>query len=277
MDDDNEHRTAGVRVSRRAVTRGAALTPVALAAAGGVIGGGAAPAAAAERATTFVVAHGAWSSGWAWKKMNPLLAARGHRLYTPSYTGLGERAHLARPEIDLDTHITDVVNVLVYEDLRDVVLVGHSYGGMVATGVADRARERLARLVYLDAFVPEDGQSLADLTGGAERLRASAVDGWRVPPNPVPADTPEEDLEWIAARRMDHPLGSLVQPLMLTRGPLTLPRDYILCTKGDTFARYAARAREQGWPVHEIASTHSPHITMPAELTELLVEIATGA
>src|SRR5690606_33949809 len=95
-------------------------------------------------------------------------------------------------------------------------------------------------------------------------------------PNPVPADTPEEDLEWIAARRMHHPLGSLVQPLELTRGPLTLPRDYILCTKADTFARYAVRAREQGWPVHELASTHNPHITMPAELAELLVKIATS-
>src|SRR5690606_1530241 len=246
----------------------------ALAAAGAVIGGGA--AAAAETAKTFVVAHGAWSSGWAWKKMHPLLTACGHRLYTPSYTGLGERAHLARPEIDLDTHVTDVVNVLEYEDLRDVVLVGHSYGGMVATGVADRARERLARLVYLDAFLPEDGQSLADLTGGAERLRATAVDGWRVPPNPVPDDTPAEDREWIAARPLHHPLGTLVQPLRLTRGPLTLPRDYILCTKADTFARYAARARGQGWPVHEIASTHNPHITMPTELAELLVTIATS-
>ena len=271
MTDNDENRADGLRVSRRAVTRGAALTPVALAAAGS-IGGGA--AGAAEGGRTFVVAHGAWSSGWSWKKMHPLLAGRGHRLYTPSYTGLGERAHLARPEIDLDTHITDVVNVLVYEDLRDVVLIGHSYGGMVATGVADRARERLARLVYLDAFVPDDGQSLADLTGGAERLRESAVDGWLVPPNPVPDDTPEEDLEWIAARRMRHPLGTFVQPLTLTRGPLTLARDYILCTKSETFAPYAARARKQGWPVHEIDSSHNPHITIPRELADLLVKIA---
>lgn len=274
MDENGEDRSAGARFSRRAVTRGAALAPVALAAAGAVIGGG--TAAAADGGKTFVVAHGAWSSGWAWKKMHPLLTASGHRLYTPSYTGLGERAHLARPEIDLDTHITDVVNVLEYEDLRDVVLVGHSYGGMVATGVADRARERLARLVYLDAFVPEDGQSLADLAGGAERIRASAVDGWRVPPNPIPDDTPEEDREWIAARRMHHPLATLVQPLTLTRGPLTLRRDYILCTKSTTFAPYAARAREQGWSVHEIESSHNPHITMPRELADLLVSIATG-
>src|ERR1700681_1368011 len=87
---------------------------------------------------TFLVCHGAWSAGWTWKKMHPLMAAAGHRLVTPTYTGLGERAHLANPSIDLETHIRDILNVVKYEDLRDIVLVGHSYGGMVATGVADR-------------------------------------------------------------------------------------------------------------------------------------------
>ena len=131
---------------------------------------------------TFVVSHGAWSAGWAWKKMHPLMAARGHRLFTPTHTGLGERVHLARPDIDLDTHIADVMGVLEMEDLRDVVLIGHSYGGMVATGVADRARERVARLVYLDAFVPRDGQSLFDLQPAApasvrQTVLASAAGG----------------------------------------------------------------------------------------------------
>ena len=112
---------------------------------------------------TFVVAHGAWSAGWAWKKMRPRLRERGHELWTPTYTGLGERAHLATPDITLDTHIQDVCGLLVMEDLRDVILVGHSYGGMVATGVADRETARIARLVYLDAFVPRDGQSVLDL------------------------------------------------------------------------------------------------------------------
>ena len=93
-------------------------------------------------AKTFLVCHGAWSAGWAWKKMHPLMQAAGHRLVTPSYTGLGERAHLANPSIDLETHIADILNVINYEDLRDIVLLGHSYGGMVATGVADRARDR---------------------------------------------------------------------------------------------------------------------------------------
>jgi pimeloyl-ACP methyl ester carboxylesterase len=112
---------------------------------------------------TFLVCHGAWSAGWAWKKLHPLMAACGHRLVAPTYTGLGERVHLANPSIDLETHVQDILNVIRYEDLRDIVLVGHSYGGMVATGVADRARDRISQLIYVDAFVPDDGQSLLDL------------------------------------------------------------------------------------------------------------------
>jgi pimeloyl-ACP methyl ester carboxylesterase len=258
-------------VSRRDVMRGGATLAGVLASSG--IG----TVVAAATGTTFVVAHGAWSSGWAWKKMHPLLAANGHRLVTPSYTGLGERTHLANAAIDLDTHVMDVVNVLEYEDLRDAVLIGHSYGGMVATGVADRARERLRRLIYVDAFVPDDGQSLADLTGGEADLRARAVDGWRVPPNPLPDDTPAEDLDWIMARRGHHPIGSFVKPLKLTRGPLTLPRDYVLCTKSENFRSYATRARAAGWPVHELDSSHNPHITVPEELAALLERIVTGA
>src|SRR4051812_34912661 len=140
-------------------------------------------------AKTFLVCHGAWSAGWAWKKMHPLMRAAGHRLVTPTYTGLGERVHLANPSIDLETHIEDMLNVITYEDLRDIVLVGHSYGGMVATGVADRARDRVAQLIYLDAFVPEDGQSLFDLNRMAAVKLADTGDGWRVPPNPTPSDT----------------------------------------------------------------------------------------
>src|SRR5215475_1424081 len=112
---------------------------------------------------TIVLAHGAWSATWAWKKMRPLLRAAGHEFFSPTYTGLGERAHLATPDIDLSTHIQDVVAVFEFEDLKDVTLLGHSYGGMVATGVADRVPSRVVRLVYIDAFAPRDGESLFDL------------------------------------------------------------------------------------------------------------------
>ncbi len=136
-----------------------------------------------------VLAHGAWSSGWAWKKVRPHMAAAGHQFFTPSYTGLGERAHLADPSNDLETHIEDVLGVITYEDLRDVVLVGHSYGGMVATGVADRARGRVAQLIYLDAFVPGNGEALVDLTPGTSAQGACNYAGQNVPGNPDPSKT----------------------------------------------------------------------------------------
>ena len=147
--------------------------------------------------STFLVVHGAWTGGWSWKKMRPLMRARGHEVFTPTLTGVGDRAHLARPEIDLSVHVEDILGVLAIEDLRDVILVGHSYGGMVATGVADRARDRVAHLIYLDAFVPKDGQSLSDLVPEAQRQRmrdsVKAGDGWRVAPNPTSGDTSPED------------------------------------------------------------------------------------
>src|SRR5438067_13906120 len=155
---------------------------------------------------TFLVCHGAWSAGWAWKKMHPLMAAAGHRLFTPSYTGLGERAHLANPSIDLESHIQDMLNVIQYEDLRDVVQIGHSYGGMVATGVADRVRDKVTQLIYIDAFVPQDGQSLLDFLADSEQRRmregAKSGDGWRVPPNPTPPDTSPGDVAWLNERRV---------------------------------------------------------------------------
>ena len=120
---------------------------------------------------TYVLVHGAWHGGWCWQRVTPLLRAAGHEVLTPTLTGLGERSHLANSAIDLNTHIQDVVNVLEYEDLRKVILVGHSYGGMVITGVSERVPERLTHLVYLDAFVPRDGQSLLGFVG--EPLRTA--------------------------------------------------------------------------------------------------------
>jgi pimeloyl-ACP methyl ester carboxylesterase len=232
---------------------------------------------------TFLIAPGAWSAAWAWKKMRPLLQARGHALYTPTYTGLGERAHLASREVGLQTHIADVLGTLEFEDLRDVVLVGHSYGGMVATGVADRARARLRRLVYLDAFVPRDGQSLLDLLPAdvRERMREAARtagDGWRVPPNPVPPDTSETDLAWLMPRRVMHPLRAFEEPIRLTGPEGAAPRAYIYCTRiapGDVFGPFAERARrEAGWQYLELEASHSPNVTAPEALAALLEKLA---
>ena len=225
----------------------------------------------------FVVAHGAWSAGWAWKKMRPLMRAAGHEFWTPTYTGIGERVHLANPDIDLDTHIRDVIGVLEFEDLRDVVLIGHSYGGMVATGVADRARERIAKLIYLDAFVPEDGKSLLDYVGEhGKKIRQAAGDGWRVPANPMPPDTAPADLEWAAPKRVPQPVKTIATPIRLA-GNNPPPRSYIYCQRaapGDPFRQFAALAQREGWPYFELDASHNPHITMPDELASLLNRIA---
>src|SRR5919202_1722005 len=119
--------------------------------------------------TTFVLVHGAWHGGWCCRRLIPLLRDAGHEVYAPTLTGLGERSHLLSPAIDLETHVRDVTGVLEYEELTGVVLVGHSYGGMVITGVAEDAAPRLAHLVYLDAFLPRDGECLMDLFSSRAR------------------------------------------------------------------------------------------------------------
>jgi pimeloyl-ACP methyl ester carboxylesterase len=232
---------------------------------------------------TIVLAHGAWSAAWAWKKMRPLIAAAGHDFFAPSYTGLGERAHLASPDNDLDTHIEDVLGVLKFEDLRDVVLIGHSYGGMVATGVADRAPERIARLIYLDAFVPEDGQALADFWPEPERRRRmeamKAGDGWRVAPNPVPPDTSTEDAAWVTKFRLPQSVKCFEQPIRLHTKP-TLRRTYIQCMRyadRGPFGQFAARAKAEHWPTYELDASHSPNVTAPDALMDVLQRIVLGA
>lgn len=232
---------------------------------------------------TFVVAHGAWSSSWAWKKMRPLMREAGHDLSVPAYTGLGERAHAASPAVSLDTHIADVIGVIEMEDLRDIVLVGHSYGGMVATGVAAAARDRLRHLVYLDAFVPLPGQCLLDLQKPEHRARiveaaSSHGQGWRVPPQAPPPDTSPEDLDWMTPRRMPQPLLTFTTPLSGEHAPYAGPRTYIFCTRvgpADSFSQFAERARsEPGWRYLELDASHNPHITVPGRLMAVLADIA---
>lgn len=235
---------------------------------------------------TFVVAHGAWSAGFVWKKMHPLLRALGHDLHAPSCTGLGDRLHLARPDVDLETHVEDIVSYLFHEDLRDVCLIGHSYGGMVCTGVADRAAQRLSRLIYLDAFIPEGGQSMLDLALPEQRARwlksaETEGGGWRVSPNPMPPDTTPEDVAWIMPRRHDQPLKSITGPLVLRNGEPRLPKSYIYCTRtgpGDMFGPFARRAKaDPAWRYFEMDASHSPHVTAPEALASILNAIVEAA
>jgi len=229
----------------------------------------------------FVVAHGAWSAGWAWKKMHPLLRERGHRLVTPTYTGLGERSHLASPAIDLDTHITDIANVLEWDDLADVHLVGHSYGGMVATGVADRRRPRIAKLIYIDAFAPRDGDSVFDLlpeATRAQRASGAAATGF-IPPGAMPPDTSPEDVAWCTPRRVPHPVKTFEQKIAL-KEDFTGKRYYISCPKyspDDRFRRFYERAQRENWAgTYQLDSSHNPHITVPLVLADILNKIASS-
>lgn len=212
--------------------------------------------------------------------MHPLMAQAGHRLVAPTYTGLGEREHLASPGVDLDTHIQDILNVIRFEDLNDIVLIGHSYGGMVATGVADRARERVTQLIYLDAFVPRDGQSLFDLNeGGREPMRkaAAAGDGYRIPPNPPPPDTLQADLDWLDERRVNMPIKCCETKLKLAHGEPSMPRSYIYCKRippSDVFGQFAKRAKsEDGWRYFELDASHAPNVTAPEALKGVLEKI----
>ena len=230
---------------------------------------------------TVALAHGAWSAAWAWKKMRPLFRKAGHEFFSPTYTGLGERAHLARPEVDLSTHVQDVLAVLEIEGLKEVTLLGHSYGGMVATGVADKAADRIARVVYIDAFAPKDGQSLFDLLGpkGEAHMRAGAAkdgDGWKLPLNPMPPDTSPEDAAWAVPKRRPQPIKTFEEKIKLSSGKFP-PRHYIYAKKngpGDVFRQFAERAKnEPGWTHHEIDASHNPHITCPDVLMALLSNI----
>ena len=180
----------------------------------------------------------------------------------------------------LKLHIRDVLGVLQFEDLREVTLIGHSYGGMVATGIAGRAPDRIAQLIYLDAFVPTHGQALIDLLPTDERQRLlesmKTGDGWRVTPNPIPPDTSSEDAEWITKFRMSQSAKCFEQPLHLPT-QISLPRAYIHCTRyadKKPFAQFASLAnREAGWESFDLDASHSPNVTAPAALTDLLWRI----
>ena len=235
---------------------------------------------------TFVIVHGAWSGAHAWRWVRPLLRAAGHDVYTPCLTGLGERAHLAGPSTDLDTHIRDVEAVLHYEDLRDVTLVGHSYGGMVITGLADRGSDRLAQLVYLDADVPLDGQSELDMLWDDERdpwLESARTrgDGWKIPP-PFPDPLPEglsPDVVWVVSRMVPQPLATFTQPVHLEGSSSALPpRTYLLCTEGkadEPERPYVARvAADPDWRLVELKADHSAHVTAPRDLAAALIDLA---
>ena len=198
-------------------------------------------------------------------------------MFTPSLTGLGDRRHLARPDIDLETHIADVVSLLEMEDLSDVILVGHSYGGMVVTGAADRVPARIARLVYLDAFVPEDGKCLLDyvVPERAARMRAEGEKAGSVAPPPLSlwGVTEQKHIDFIKPREARHPFGTMVQKIKLEGNTDHLAKTFIYCSSPATgsFDQFAAKYRDApSWKFYELATGHDAMILMPERTAELL-------
>ena len=234
---------------------------------------------------TFVLVHGAWHGGWKWRFVAPILRRAGHEVYAPSLTGLGDRAHLATPRIDLEVHVQDVVALLETEDLRGVVLVGHSYGGMVVTGVAVRAPERIRRVVYLDAFVPENGKCLLDYVAAAVPERAAGFrnegekSGFVAPP-PLAlwGIVKPEHVAFARQRETRHPYGCFTQPLRLVNSSAAaLPKTFIQCTSPATgsFDQFAAKYRaDPKWRFHELKTGHDCMMLVPEETAAVLLKSA---
>jgi pimeloyl-ACP methyl ester carboxylesterase len=235
---------------------------------------------------TFVLVHGGGHGGWCYQRVSPLLRRAGHEVYAPTLTGLGERSHLVGPHVDLNLHIQDVVSVLHYEDLREVVLVGHSYGGMVITGIADRAANRVAKLVYLDAANPKNGESLVDVAGpiiemtrpsgqmvnGVELVLLSSPDA-----GTLYGVTDPDDLAWMASRLTGHPWKCFEQKLELldVAGFSKIPQYHIVCTSTlatrDPDLIEESRAAGRLW---DIDTGHDLMITEPQKVADVLLAVA---
>lgn len=226
----------------------------------------------ANRKFTYVIVHGAWGGGWAFQEVERLLRADGHTVYRPTLTGQGERSHLASlltTNIDLNLHITDVENVIRWERLTNVVLVGHSYGGAVITGVADRVPERIRHVIYLDAILPEDGESASGNRGRAGMERAMTnhfiIPAWIKGNEPLPHDVP-------------HPAMTFQQPISLTNQAVArkLPTTFIMTVdagrepKSDSFFRFYERAQARGWTTQIMEGDHNVQWSKPRELVERL-------
>jgi pimeloyl-ACP methyl ester carboxylesterase len=244
-----------------------------------IVGGGGARAQAQTSARTLVLVHGAWHGGWCWRRVSDLLEKRGHKVFVPTMTGLGERSHLMDAKINLSTHITDIVNVIKWEGLNDIVLVGHSYGGAVVSGVAEQVRDAIASIVFLDAFVPENGESLKDLTARRAAIEELERKG-ETSMKPVPAaafQVNEKDRAWVDGKCTPHPLATLTEKITLTGARDRIAKKAYIRATGYANAPFDAaqqKAKANGWRVYDLPCGHDVMVDMPDRLTEILLEVA---
>jgi pimeloyl-ACP methyl ester carboxylesterase len=235
--------------------------------------------------STYVLVHGAWHGGWCWKRVRKALQKLGHEVFTPTLTGLADRVHLLSPQVDLETHITDVVNLIRWEELSDVVLCGHSYGGAVISGVADRIPDRIGALVYLDAFVLANGQSVHDVL--PVPMRDDQIDqsqrqgeGWKVAPISAEAfHVNAADLAWVNTQCTMQPLATFQQTLQLTGEIARIQNVTFILAAGwspSPFSVFSEQAKARGWKTVGIPCGHDVMLDMPEELTRELVAASPG-
>lgn len=230
---------------------------------------------------TYVLVAGGWHGGWCWRRVVDLLTAHGHKVFAPTLTGIGERSHLLDEKVNLATHIADVVNVIKWEDLTDIVLVGHSYAGFVIAGVAEQVQGAIGSIVFLDSFVPENGTSLAELASQPVRdaisaaaqkgeivLQAFPASGFRVN---------ENDRSWVDAMCTPHPLATLRDKVSVTGALERIAKKTYVRAKGYpniAFDGYYAKLKSaEGWRVYDLPCGHDPMIDLPDRLTEILLEV----
>lgn len=234
----------------------------------------------AATSKTFVLVHGAWHGGWCWSKVAAILRGRGHTVLTPTQTGLGERSHLLSKSITLDTFVDDIVNVLKFEDLKDVILVGHSFGGNAISGTADRMPDRIRQLIYLDAAMLENGQSVfsllpPDVVAARTKAAQDSSGGLSIPPPPAAAFGLSDPVQqaWLTARLTPHPFGTFNSPLTLKNKIANgLPATYIICSDPMYGPLQASRdvVKKTGMRTVEIKTGHDAMVSAPEKLTDIL-------
>ncbi len=239
---------------------------------------------------TFVLVHGAWHGGWCWKKLTPLLTRKGNTVYTPTLTGLGERSHLLNDNINLDTHIHDIVSMIEFEDLNDITLVGHSYAGFVIAGVAEKIPERISAVVFLDALIPDDGKAVLDfLSETAKNIYHESMknndNSWKLLFSQK-VDISElgvfskKDAEWIESRMTEQPHNTYSQKISISESTVKFINEsgfYILTSDRQDFIAEYKRASERGLKLFKIdGAGHNSMITQPEKLSEILLNLKTA-
>jgi pimeloyl-ACP methyl ester carboxylesterase len=240
------------------------------------------PAQAQGVRKTFVLVHGAWHGAWCWRRVSDLLEQKGHKVFVPTMTGLADKSHLLDARVNLTTHITDVVNLIKWEDLKDFVLVGHSYAGYIISGVAEQLQGSIGALVFLDAFVPENGDSLA--AGASKPVKdalAVAKEKKEIALKPVPAKVfrvNEKDQAWVDAKCTPHPIASMEEAIKLTGARETIASKTYIRAKGYPSIPFDAALEKvkarAGWKTFEMSAGHDAMVDQPKELTDILLQVA---